>query len=275
MPVSPLISAYDQVILDLDGTVWVGGVATPRAPEAIAAIRESGKRLVFVTNDGGRSPEEYVQKLWSIGCTAAVEEVVSVGSAIQYVLAERKPGANVYVIGGPPIFRHVADAGHHIANNTSHAETADVVVAVAHIEFNYAEMVTATRALLAGAEFISGGRDRNYPAAGGIAPGTGAVTAALEYATGVTAHAVGKPDPQVFEVALDRLGPGRTLMIGDHLVSDLGGAAAAGIDAAVVLTGVTSRAEAEAASDPAPVAIGQDLATLVLSTQWPLTQIRS
>jgi HAD superfamily hydrolase (TIGR01450 family) len=264
---SPLLSAYDQVILDLDGTVWVGGAATPRAPEAVAAIRASGRRLVFLTNDGGHSPEEYVQKLWSIGCTAAIEEVVSVGSAIQFVLAERAPGASVFVIGGPPIFRHVADAGHRIVNNTPGAETAEVVVVVGHREFDYTELLIATRAVLAGAELISGGRDRNYPTAGGIAPGTGAITAAVEYATGATARVVGKPDPQVFEVAVDRLGSGRTLVIGDHLVSDLGGAAAAGLDAAIVLTGITSRDQAEAAADPAPVAIGEDLATLVLSSQ--------
>lgn len=263
---SALLDGYEHVILDLDGTVWVGGVATPRAPEAVAAIRASGRRLAFVTNDGGHSPEEYVRKLWSIGCTAAVEEVVSVGSAIQYVLAEREPGAQVYVIGGEAVFRHVSDAGHHIANGTSHAEDAEVVVAVAHPDFDYSELLTATRALLAGAELISGGRDHTYPVAGGIAPGTGAVTAALEYASGVTARAVGKPDPQVFEVALERLGPGRTLVIGDHLTSDLGGAAAVGLDAAIVLSGITSRSQAEAASDPAPVAIGPDLATLVLSS---------
>jgi HAD superfamily hydrolase (TIGR01450 family) len=267
VPLSLLLSAYDQVILDLDGTVWVGGVATPRAPEAVAAIRASGRRLAFVTNDGGHSPEEYVQKLWSIGCTASIEEVVSVGSAVQYVLGARPPGARVLVIGAPALFRHVADAGHHIVNNTPNAETADVVVVTAHKDFNYSEMLAATRALLAGAELISGGRDRNFPTAGGIAPGTGAVTAALEYATGVTAQIVGKPDPQVFEVALDRMGTGRTLVIGDHLIADLGGAAAAGLDAAIVLSGVTSREQAELAADPAPVAIGQDLATLVLSSQ--------
>lgn len=266
MALSSLLRSYENVIVDLDGTVWVGGDATARAPEAIAALRAAGKRLVFVTNDGGRSPEEYVQKLWSIGCTAGVEEIVSVGSAIQYVLADREPGANVYVIGGLPIFRHVTDAGHHIANNTPRAEAADVVVAVAHRDFNYGELLTATRALLAGAELISGGRDRNYPTVGGVAPGTGAVTAALEYATGVTARAVGKPDPQVFEVALDRLGRGRTLVIGDHLVSDLVGAEAVGLDAAIVLTGIATRAEAEAVLDPAPVAIGEDLAALVLSS---------
>ncbi|MGH2863098.1 MAG: HAD-IIA family hydrolase [Solirubrobacteraceae bacterium] len=267
MSLSPLLSAYDQVILDLDGTVWVGGAATPRAPEAVAAIRASGRRLAFVTNDGGHSPEEYVRKLWSIGCTASIEEVVSVGSAVQYVLAQRAAGARIFVIGAPALFRHVTDAGHHVVNHTPKAETADVVVVTAHRDFNYAELLTATRALLAGAELISGGRDRNFPAAGGIAPGTGAVTAALEYATGVSARIVGKPDPQVFEVALDRLGKGRTLVIGDHLTSDLGGAAAAGLDAAIVLSGITTRAQAEAATDPAPVAIGEDLATLVLSSQ--------
>jgi glycerol 3-phosphatase-2 len=265
VPLTSLLSAYDQVILDLDGTVWVGGVATPRAPEAVAAIRASGRRLAFVTNDGSHSPEEYVQKLWSIGCTASVEEIVSVGSAFQYVLAERPPGARVFVIGAPALFRHVTDAGHHVVNNTPNAETADVVVVTAHADFSYAEMLAATRALLAGAELISGGRDRNFPTAGGIAPGTGAVTVALEYATGASARVVGKPDPQVFEVAIDRMGSGRTLVIGDHLIADLGGAEAAGLDAAIVLTGVTSRDEAEAATDPAPVAIGQDLATLVLS----------
>jgi glycerol-1-phosphatase len=264
---SALLSAYDQVILDLDGTVWVGGVATPRAPEAVSAIRASGRRLVFVTNDGGHSPEEYVQKLWSIGCTASIEEVVSVGSAFQYVLAERPAGARVFVIGAPALFRHVTDAGHHVVNNTPNAETADVVVVSLHEDFNYGELLTATRALLSGAELVSGGRDRNFPTAGGIAPGTGAITVALEYASGATARIVGKPDPQVFEVALDRLGTGRTLVIGDHLIADLGGAAAAGLDAAIVLTGVTSGDQAEAASDPAPVAIGQDLATLVLSGQ--------
>ena len=266
MTLSPLLAAYDHVILDLDGTVWVGGVATPRAPEAIAAIRAAGKTLAFVTNDGSRSPEEYVRTLWSLGCTAAVEEVVSVGSAIQFVLAERQPGARVYVIGGPPVFKHVVDAGHRIVNHTDDAERADIVVVVAHRDLGYMDLVPATRALIAGADFISGGRDRNFPTIGGIAPGTGAIAVALEYATGRTAHSVGKPDPKVVEVALDRLGGGRTLVIGDHLDSDLGGAAAAGLDAAVVLSGVTSREAAEAALDPAPVAIGENLAALVLSS---------
>ena len=76
--------------------------------------------------------------------------------------------------------------------------------------------------------------------ADGYWPATGAVLAALEYATERTARSVGKPDVLLFETALDRLGPGRALMVGDRLDADLGGAAAAGIDGAIVLTGVTT-----------------------------------
>ncbi len=262
---SPLLAGYDNVILDLDGTVWLGSTATPRAPEAIAAIRAAGKRIAFVTNDGSLTPEEYVRKLWSIGCTAAVEEIVSVGSAIQYLLGGRAPGATVFVIGSAPVFKHVTDAGHRVVNGQPEAEQADVVVVVAHAELHYRELLIATRALSAGADFISGGMDRNFPTHGGIAPGTGAVTVALEYATGRRARSVGKPDPQVFQVALERLGGGRTLVIGDHLGSDLGGAHAAGLEAAVVLSGITDSDAAHAASDPTPVAIAENLAALVLS----------
>jgi HAD superfamily hydrolase (TIGR01450 family) len=262
---SPLLASYANVILDLDGTVWVGDTLTPRAPEAIAAIRTAGKGLAFVTNDGLKAPEDYVRKLWALGCTASAGEVVSVGSAIQFVLAQRTPGRGAFVIGSAAVFRHVAEAGHRILNDTELAEQADVVVVCAHEDFNYAELRTALRAVANGAEIISGGRDRSYPGAGGIAPGTGAVVAALEYASQQRSRSVGKPDPQVFRVALDRFGAGATLVIGDHLISDLGGAAAADLDAAIVLTGVSSRAEAEAARDPQPVAIGADLASLVLA----------
>jgi HAD superfamily hydrolase (TIGR01450 family) len=261
---SPLLSGYDHVILDLDGCVWVGRETTPRAPLAISALREAGKAIAFVTNDGRRSPEEYVRKLWSLGCTAAVEEIVSVGAALQHRLAALPP-RGTFVIGSPAIFRHVADAGHRILNGTPGAESADLVVVVGHDEFSYSELRTATRAILAGAEMVAGGRDPTFPGESGPCPGSGAIVAALEYATAARAVSVGKPDPQMFLTALDRLGPGRTLAVGDRLDSDLRGAAAAGLDGAIVLTGVTSREDAEAAVDPAPVAIASDLAALVLS----------
>ncbi len=91
--------------------------------------------------------------------------------------------------------------------------------------------------------------------------------AALEFATGKTARIVGKPEPQLFLTALDRIGNGgRTLVIGDRLASDLAGAAAAGLDGAIVLTGVNTREEAEQSREPAPVAIAEDLHALLLGS---------
>jgi glycerol 3-phosphatase-2 len=264
MALSSLIARYDHVLLDLDGTVWVGDGLTAGADEALAALRTADKAIAFVTNDAARAPEDYVRKLWSLGLRASLGEVVSVGSAIQFFLAQRPTPAETFVIGSPAIFRHVSDAGHRIVNGTPRAAQASLVVVAAHEEFDYPELRTATQAVLGGAEMLAAGRDATFPTADGVWPGTGAVVAALECATGVRAHNVGKPDRLLFETALDRLGPGRALMVGDRLDADLAGATAAGIDCAIVLTGASTRAAAQDASAPAPVAIATDLRELVL-----------
>jgi HAD superfamily hydrolase (TIGR01450 family) len=267
MPLSPLLSKYDHVLLDLDGCVWVGDACTPRAPEAIGQLRAAGKSVAFITNDARRSTEDYVRKLWSLGLRASLEEVVTVGGAIQHVLAERRPpGGAAFVIGSAAVFRHVADAGLRIVNGTDLAARADVVVVAGHDDLHFSELREATQAVLRGAELIGAGRDRTFPTPDGPWPGTGAIVAALEYATDRSARILGKPDPQLFLTALDRLGPGRALVVGDRLDSDLAGAAAAGLDAAIVLTGVSDRVQAEAANEPAPIAIAEDLASLLLAS---------
>jgi HAD superfamily hydrolase (TIGR01450 family) len=265
MALSPLLSRYDHVLLDLDGCVWVGDAVVPGAPEAIAELRAAGKGLMFLTNDARRSPEEYVRKLWSLGLRASLEEVVTVGATIQYVLAGSKPGTTAYVVGSAAIFRHVADAGMRIVNGAEGPIEAELVVLASHDELTFRELRDATQAVLAGGEMIAAGRDRTFPTEQGIWPATGALVAALEYATQRTARSVGKPAPDMFEAALDRLGPGRALVVGDRLDSDLAGAAAAGLDGAIVLSGVTSREQARAAADPTPVAIADDLRALVIA----------
>jgi glycerol-1-phosphatase len=265
MPLSPLLTAYDHVLLDLDGTVWVADQVTPGAPEALAELRAAGKAIMFVTNDAARSPEEYVRKLWSLGLKASLEEIVTVGAAIQFLLAERGSGAATYVVGAPAIHRHVAESGQRVVNGTPAAARAEIVVLAAHEGLGYEELRTATQAVLAGAEMICAGRDRTFPMADGPWPGTGLVVAGLEFATERTARSAGKPDRIIFDAALDRLGPGRALMVGDRLESDLAGAAAAGLDGAIVLTGVTTRAAAQAARDPSPVAIAESLHDLVVA----------
>jgi HAD superfamily hydrolase (TIGR01450 family) len=260
-----LLDSYDQVLLDLDGCVWVGGEATPRAADVVAELRRAGKRLAFITNDARHSGEEFVRKLWGLGIQASLEEVVTVGGALQHVLAERHSGATAVVIGSAAIHRHVHDAGLRIVNGTDFAGRAQVVVVAGHDDFNFAELRDATQAARNGANVLGAGRDATFPMPDGPWPGTGSILAAVELAGAAVAEIVGKPEPQLFLTALDRLGSGRTLAIGDRVDADLGGASAAGIDAAIVLTGATSAAEAEAAADPKPVAIAPTLAELVLA----------
>jgi glycerol-1-phosphatase len=265
MPLSPLLNRYDHVVLDLDGCVWVGDTVTPGAAEAVAALRSAGKSVIFLTNDTRLSPEDYVRKLWSMGLRASLEEVVTAGASIQHMLAERARGAPTFVIGSPAVFRHVGESGQRIVNGTDRATEAEIVVVAGHDEFDFDELRTATQAVLDGAEMLAANRDRTFPTDDGFSPGTGALVAALEYATEQVATIVGKPNPQIFRTALDRLEPGSTLVVGDRLDADLGGAASVGLDGAIVLTGVTTRRQAEDATEPTPVAIADDLRSLLLT----------
>ncbi|MFP5363426.1 MAG: HAD-IIA family hydrolase [Thermoleophilia bacterium] len=264
MALTSLVARYDHILLDLDGCVWLGDEATPGAIEAIAALRAAGKGVSFVTNDTQLGEEEYVRKLWRLGSQASVEEVVTAGGALQFVLAQRFQGRAAVVIGSPALRRHVEAAGLRIVNGTTFAGRADVVVVAFHPRFDYDELREATQAALRGAYLLGSNRDATFPAADGFWPGSGAVIAAVETASGRTVQTVGKPEPTLVRTALDRLGPGRALMIGDRVDADLGAAHAAGIDGAIVLTGASDRASAEAATDPAPVAIAARLETLVL-----------
>jgi glycerol-1-phosphatase len=256
------LSDYDHVLLDLDGCVWVGDAPTPRAQDAIAALREAHKGIAFVTNDGRHADDDYVRKLWRLGFQASREEVVTVGGALQHVLAESEH-RTAFVVGSPAVHRHVGDAGLRILNGSDLAARADVVVVAAHDDFDYAELRGAVQAVLRGAALVCGGRDATFPMPDGPWPGAGPIVAAIEYATGVTAASVGKPEPQLFLTALDRLGPGRALVVGDRLDADAAGARAAGLDCAIVLTGATSAADARAA-DPPPAHVAASLAELVL-----------
>ena len=265
MPLSAIARRYYHFLIDLDGCLWVGDEPTDRAPAALAALREASKGIVFMTNDARHSPEEFVRKLCSLGFRASLAEVVTAGAALQFSLAGRQDGGAAYVIGSRALIDHVAAAGLRIVNHTEFATRADVVVVADHDRFDYAELRTATQAVLRGASLFGLTRDRTFPMPDGPWPATGAVLAAIETATGRTADlVVGKPEPAMYEAARDRLGPGRMLAVGDLLEVDVAGARRAGLDSALVLTGGTSR-EAATAADPQPTHVADSLAALVLA----------
>jgi HAD superfamily hydrolase (TIGR01450 family) len=264
MSLTPLVAGYDQLILDLDGCVWVGPEPIAGSVEAIAALRDAGKRVAFATNDPRHATEDHVRKLWKIGVQASLADVVSSAAATQHLLAETRQGRTAFVIGTDALRRHVADAGCRVLNGTDLASRAEVVVVGGTEDLVYDDLRHAVLALRRGADFLATSRDPTYPMPDGLWPGTGAVVAAVEVGSGREATIVGKPEPQLFITALDRLGDGRTLVVGDRLDSDIAAAAKARLDSALVLTGGTSREEAEAAEDPKPKVVRASLSELVL-----------
>ena len=258
---APLLNRYDQVILDLDGCVRVGDVAVPGSPEAIAALRAAGKQVAFATNNSWYSGEDQVQSLWGIGVQASLADVVTVGGAVQHLLAETRTGMTAYVIGSGVLHRHVADAGLSVVNGTPRAAEAEVVLIGGTDEFDYAMLRDAARAARHCGDLLGTARDPTLPMPEGPWPGTGALLAAVEVASGQTAAIVGKPEAQLMLAALDRLGEGRTLVVGDRLDSDVAAAGAAGLDAALVLSGSGTGEVAD--GGPQPVATAATLAELV------------
>ncbi len=144
------------------------------------------------------------------------------------------------------------------------AREAGVVVVSGHRGFDYEELLTATLALQRGARLVATSRDPTLPMPGGAWPGTGAVLAAVETASGASAEIGGKPERHLFELARDRLGDNaaHVAMVGDRVASDIEGGRRAGLKTILVLSGATPREDAEAARSAADHVVG-DLAGLI------------
>ena len=103
----------------------MGDDAVEGATEAVSALREAGKGIAYVTNDVRHAPDHFVRKLWRLGFQASLDEVVTCGAALQFVLSEREDGGAAFVIGSQALVDHVADAGMRVVNNTEFATRAD------------------------------------------------------------------------------------------------------------------------------------------------------
>jgi glycerol-1-phosphatase len=262
VPLTPLAARYEQFILDLDGCVWVGGDPTPGVVDALGELRDAGKRIAFATNNAFESGEDLVARLWKIGIKASLGDVVTVGGAMQHLLAETRTGRTAFVVGAPSLLRHVTEAGLRVLNSTDLASRAEVVVVGGTTDLVYDDLRFAIQAVIRGADLLATARDPTYPQPDGLWPGTGAILAAIEYGSGERAEIVGKPEPQLFLTALDRLGDGSTLVIGDRVGSDLTAAKAAGLDAALVRSDGSDHDDLDG-FEPEPKAIGDTLAGLL------------
>jgi HAD superfamily hydrolase (TIGR01450 family) len=261
----PLADRFDGLLIDLDGVVWIGREQVPGSVETLRALLDGGKRIVFVTNNPGRLPEAYAERLRDLGVAVGPEQIVTAGTAVARLAGEAAAaaggGGSAFVIGAEPLKQMVAATGARLLEGAE-AEEADVVVVSGHKGFDYGELRTAKFALDHGARLFATSHDPTMPFPGGELPGTGAVLAAVEVASGQQATIAGKPERHLFEIAKEAAGAGRLAMVGDRISSDIDGGRAAGLETVLVLSGTTSREEAEAAQPP-PDHVLPDLAGLL------------
>lgn len=240
-----IADAYDAFLLDLDGVLYRGDSPIPGAPETVEALRSLGKRLAFVTNNSSRTPKAVVAHLASVGVDAQPAEVETSSLTTAATLSDRSV-RRAAVIGEEGLRMALTSAGIQIVPGD---EEPDAVVLGWDRHVTYDDLREASLALQRGATLYASNDDASYPAPDGYTwPGAGSILAALETATGVQAEVFGKPHAPILRAALERAGGGRPLVVGDRLETDIEGAANAGWDSALVLTGISTRAEAEAAT---------------------------
>ncbi len=259
----PLADRFDGLLIDLDGVVWIGREPVPGSAEALRALLEAGQQLAFVTNNPTHPPAAYAERLAGMGVEVGPERIVTAGMVAARLAAEAAgPDGAAFVIGAAPLQERVAAEAGLVLDVEAGAE-ASVVVVSGHREFDFAELLTAKRALDGGAALVATSRDPTMPMPGGEWPGTGAILAAVETASGKRAEIAGKPERHLFEMALEAIGrPGRVAMVGDRPSSDVAGGKNAGLATVLVLSGTTDAEEA-ATAEPRPDHVVADLAALL------------
>ena len=235
-----LLDVYDAMLLDLDGTVYRGTEAIPGAPETVHSIRAAGKVVRFVTNNASRSPGEVAEHLAELGIPATSNEVCTSAQAAATVLRERLvAGAVVLVVGTEALADEVRLVGLRAVREAS-AEVVAVVQGLSK-EVGWRDLSEAVLAVRAGALWVACNDDATLPTERGELIGNGALVAAVAAATKARPVVAGKPNRPLMDRAA--AGAERPLVVGDRLDTDIAGADAAGLDALLVLSGVSTPTE--------------------------------
>ena len=255
-------SFYDAYIFDLDGTVYLGDALLPNAQRAITTIRNAGKRTVFLSNNPTHTRFEYSTKLTRLGLPTPPEDIINSSVVMVDFLQHTLPNAKLFVCGEQPLIDDLCDGGFSFSNNPSEI---DAVIASFDRTFVYSKLQIAFDALRAGARLFATNADRYCPVPGGGQPDAASIIAAIEACTNLKCEAmVGKPSIYMTNAILKllQLPPGRCIMTGDRLETDVQMGLNAGMTAALTLTGATTWQDAQA-SPVKPHFILNDLGNLL------------
>lgn len=238
-----LVRAYDLVIFDLDGVLYLSDEAVAGAPEAVRRLREEKVPVAYATNNASRLGKDVAALLTDLGMPAEEDEVVTSARAAAQVVAQRLgPGGTVLVVGAPALRDEVRAVG---LKPVDKAEDGPQTVLQGYgPSVGWADLAEASVAIRAGASWVATNVDKTLPSPRGPLPGNGSLVAALATALNRQPDlVVGKPDPALFVAASDARKAKKPLCVGDRLDTDIEGANRAGMDSLLVLTGVSRAAD--------------------------------
>jgi glycerol 3-phosphatase-2 len=257
---TPLSKAYDGVLVDLDGVVYLMGEPIAHAVEALRQLQDDGVGVGFATNNASRTRPEIVDLLGGIGVTTTPMNIATSGHTAAHYLDKSLPRESlVLVVGAEALTQEVTAVGLRPA--TSADESPLAVVQGFASETGWEALAEASVAIRRGAQWVVTNRDTTLPSVRGPLPGAGALVAAVATALDRDPDIViGKPSALLYD-DLSRLHRWQhPLVVGDRLDTDIAAAVAGGYESLLVLTGVTRPLDLLAAPPSArPTYIGADL----------------
>jgi 4-nitrophenyl phosphatase len=235
------LESITSLIVDMDGVLYRGQERLPGAREFLTYLVKDEVPFILATNNSTLTPQQYIRKLAAMDIAVSEDRILTSGQASALYLAQvAGRGARVYAIGEDGLLAALEEQGFHLTE-----EKAQYVVAGLDRQVTWDRLRIATLAIRAGAPFIGTNPDTTLPTEEGLVPGTGAILAALEAATDVSPLLIGKPQPTLLELAMERMGVDRngTAIIGDRLETDILGGKNAGLTTVLVLGGITQPEE--------------------------------
>lgn len=223
-------------LLDMDGTIYLGNRLYPGSKEFIEYLEKTGRKFLFFTNNPTKDAEQYQQKLQRLGISVDKNKILTSGMAtIEYMKRETN-FKRLYTVAPPSFEEELVRAGFILTE-----EAPDAVVISFDITLTYDKLRKATYFIRNGLPYIGTNPDLVCPTENGPIPDCGAIASLLYCATGRQPKYIGKPNPEMIQMALKILEEKEdyTAMVGDRLYTDMEMAYRSGVTAILVLSGET------------------------------------
>jgi NagD protein len=228
--------------MDMDGVLVREQQPIPGAGQLIALLRERGTPFLVLTNNSMYTRRDLAARLAANGLEVPEQAIWTSALATARFLADQRPGGSAFAIGEAGLTTALHDAGYTLTERAP-----DYVVLGETRTYSFERITHAIRLIADGARFIATNPDATGPSSEGPLPATGSVAALISRATGAEPYFVGKPNPLMMRSALNAIDAHSesTTMIGDRMDTDVVSGLEAGMETILVLSGVTTRAQAE------------------------------